>query len=329
MNAQDLQDIIDDPEEKAAELLEELEAHTEELQNELEQLKLVKQNKAEELFLAIVPKLDQYIGDVTELVDNLDEDVQPLIETVDEIQESLTILEKKVDKVAKQAGPPGKAGRNGETPIKGVDYFDGKTPTKKELVSLIEPLIPDPIPGRPGKDAAPLKMEDVVKDLKEQLKPTVYELVGNLHPGGNANRNIQASGVNVLRPFTDINFIAGANVSFSIAPNQQTKYTDWTINATGGSGSGITRLIQSVAVDTTAGAAPTIDYVYLVSGTTTITLPTAVGNSNLYTIKNVGSGTITIATTAAQTIDGSSSIILPVRYTSVDIESDTVNWNVT
>lgn len=91
-------------------------------------------------------------------------------------------------------------------------------------------------------------------------------------------------------------------------------------------GSGITRSISSVAVDTTAAAAASTDYVYLVSGTTTLTLPTAVGNTNRYTVKNSGVATVTVATTSAQTIDGSSTASLPVANTSVDLISDGSNW---
>lgn len=93
-----------------------------------------------------------------------------------------------------------------------------------------------------------------------------------------------------------------------------------------GSGSGITRSVSSVAVNTNAGSTASTDYVYFVSGTTTITLPTAVGNSNRYTIKNVGSGVVTIATTSAQTIDGGTTASLIVQYTSIDLISNGSNW---
>jgi hypothetical protein len=98
--------------------------------------------------------------------------------------------------------------------------------------------------------------------------------------------------------------------------------------ATPGAGSsGITRTITAISSPTTASAASLTDYVYLVSGTTTLTLPTAVGNSNLYTIKNV-SGTTTIATTSSQTIDGSTTATLGVQYTSLSVVSDGSNWNI-
>jgi hypothetical protein len=94
-------------------------------------------------------------------------------------------------------------------------------------------------------------------------------------------------------------------------------------------GTGITRGIYSVSTNTAAGSGANVDYVYFVSGSSTITLPTAVGNTNQYTIKNVGTNTISIATTSSQTIDGSASpITINVQYVSLTIISDGTNWNI-
>ena len=96
----------------------------------------------------------------------------------------------------------------------------------------------------------------------------------------------------------------------------------WTISASATS-------VNVVSTNTTAGSAASTDYVYLVSGTTTITLPTAVGNTNRYTIKNSGTGVVSIATTSSQTIDGSSSpITINVQYVSIDLISNGTNWEI-
>ncbi len=87
-------------------------------------------------------------------------------------------------------------------------------------------------------------------------------------------------------------------------------------------------VVISISSPTTALNGTNAQYVYLVSGTTTLTLPTAISNMNNYTVKNVGVGTITITTTSSQTIDGSTTISLPVRYTSLTLVSDTANWNI-
>ena len=88
----------------------------------------------------------------------------------------------------------------------------------------------------------------------------------------------------------------------------------------------IKRIISSISTATNADALAAHDYAYLVSGTTTLTLPTAVGNANKYTVKNVGDNTITINTTSSQTIDGSTSIAINTKYSSVDLVSDGSNW---
>lgn len=91
---------------------------------------------------------------------------------------------------------------------------------------------------------------------------------------------------------------------------------------------GLNRITSTVSANTNAGAVAVTDYVYLVSGTTTVTLPTAVSNTNLYTIKNVGSNSVTVATTSSQTIDGSLTASIPVTNTSLDIISDNTNWRI-
>lgn len=173
--------------------------------------------------------------------------------------------------------------------------------------------------------------EKIAKDLEELDKRLTNRLnqLGQ-RGGGNANRSILVGGdKDTLSKFTDINLKAGAGTTITYAANQTTKYTDITITG-GGSGSGITRSIQTVAVNTAAASAASIDYVYLASGNITITLPTTVGNSNLYTIKNIGAGTVTINTTGGETIDGSANLVLPLQFTSVDlISNNSGNWDIT
>lgn len=170
---------------------------------------------------------------------------------------------------------------------------------------------------------------DEAKDLIEELRTRINTRLATIqHGGGNANRNIAIGGnTSVLSTFTDINLIAGSGITISYSKNQTTKYTDVTITGSG-SGSGIIREINNIAVNTAAGAVAGTDYVYNVSGTTTLTLPTAVGNTNLYSVKNVDTGIVTVATTGGQTIDGSASASLPIQYLEITLYSDGSNWNV-
>lgn len=81
-------------------------------------------------------------------------------------------------------------------------------------------------------------------------------------------------------------------------------------NYSSGSG-GITRTIVVTSGNVTAGSTASTDYVYLVAGAHTVTLPTAVSNTNLYTVKNNHSVNITVDTTSSQTIDGTLTISIP------------------
>jgi hypothetical protein len=94
----------------------------------------------------------------------------------------------------------------------------------------------------------------------------------------------------------------------------------------GGGGGGIIRSVNNISTNTTAGAAAAVDYVYICTSTFTLTLPTAVGNTNVYTIKNIGSGTITVNTTSSQTIDGGLTAVLSYQYLSIDVVSNGTNW---
>lgn len=165
-----------------------------------------------------------------------------------------------------------------------------------------------------------LAFEKQIKDLKQ-----LWQTRG----GGSMNRQIKFNGVDRLTRYTDINYKAGSNVTFTIANNDQTKMVDVTIAATGGGG-GTVRIITSISTNTAAGSASGTDYVYLCTGTLALTLPDATAsNTNLYTIKNVGTGVVTINTTSSQTIDGALTQIMPVQFTSIDVISDTANWSIT
>lgn len=88
------------------------------------------------------------------------------------------------------------------------------------------------------------------------------------------------------------------------------------------------RQVSSISASATAGKQPGVDFVYLVSGTTTLTLPTAVDNGSRYTIKNTGTGVVTVATTSSQTIDGATTATIAVADASIDVISDGANWRI-
>lgn len=94
------------------------------------------------------------------------------------------------------------------------------------------------------------------------------------------------------------------------------------------SGGGITRNINVISSTTAAASTSLTDYVYLCTSTITLTMPSAVGNKNRYTVKNNGLGVITINTTSSQLIDGSLTFVINSQYNSIDLISDGTNWNI-
>lgn len=170
-----------------------------------------------------------------------------------------------------------------------------------------------------------------IKDWQDTIDRLRIELINRINSigGGSMNRQITVGNTDPLTKYTDINLKAGSNVTITTANNNATRRVDITIASSGGGG-GSTRSINSISTSQTAGSASGTDYVYLCSGTMTLTMPDATaGNTNLYTVKNVGTGIITINCTGGQTIDNDPTVIMPVRYTSVDLISDTANWDIT
>lgn len=93
----------------------------------------------------------------------------------------------------------------------------------------------------------------------------------------------------------------------------------------GGGTAGITRSISSITTNTTAGAVALTDYTYICTGTLTLTLPTAVGNTNRYSVTSTD-GLTTVATTSSQTINGSLTATLPLANMTLEFISNNSNW---
>ena len=173
---------------------------------------------------------------------------------------------------------------------------------------------------------------DVVRSEGERTlalsKAELLSRLSNMPKGGNANRNIAIGGnTSVLSKYTDINLKAGTNVTITYTDNNTTKYKDVTIAATGGSGT--VRTIESTTVSSTIGAVSGTDYVVIAGAGVKLDLPTAVSNTNLYTIKNKAASSVLVVATGAETIDGDANIILATQYTAVDLISDNANWHIT
>jgi hypothetical protein len=89
--------------------------------------------------------------------------------------------------------------------------------------------------------------------------------------------------------------------------------------------SGYARSINTISNNTTAGSAASTDYYYECTANLTLTLPTAIGNTNEYTIKNNG-GITTVNTSSSQTIDGALTAVLSTLYASITLYPSNGNW---
>lgn len=145
------------------------------------------------------------------------------------------------------------------------------------------------------------------------------------YPGTNITGQAPSTVINLLPKAT-----TGSQGLIPAITNTGTKYlrddlTWQTVTSSGGS----VYTVNAISTNTTAAASAGVEYAYLCSGTIVLTLPTAVGNTSLYSIKNVGSGVISIATTSSQTIDGTASPIqIKVQNASLDIISNGTNWSI-
>lgn len=162
--------------------------------------------------------------------------------------------------------------------------------------------------------------------------------LGGLRPAA-PNIKIQNSGTIVgvgIEQLTPefLNFVAGTNVTLTLSEdltNFNNRRYNVIIASTGGGGSGggITRVISSITDDTTAGADASTDYYYLAAGSLTLTLPNGVDNTNLYNIKSlVSTGSLVIAASGTQTIDGDNPITVFQTNTSLTFVASGGNWNI-
>lgn len=89
------------------------------------------------------------------------------------------------------------------------------------------------------------------------------------------------------------------------------------------SAGGITRTVINTSGSATMGSTANTDYIYVVTGAHNLTLPSATGNTNRYTVKNNHSASVSVL----GTIDGGTNITISPQ-SSVDLISDGTSWYV-
>lgn len=127
---------------------------------------------------------------------------------------------------------------------------------------------------------------------------------------------------------SSVSVVTANGISGSVATATTTPAITLTLGAITPTSVTTGALLTGYTAQTTTYSVLASDYtINCTSGTFTVTLPTAVGRTGqIYVIKNSGAGTITIATTSAQTIDGAATQSLSVQYNSYTVQSTGANW---
>ena len=145
------------------------------------------------------------------------------IDKIKEIYDKLSTPEEKILDLLEQInreklkGDPGNTPVKGEdyftqeeieeflkfvTPKKGKDYFDGKTYSEEEILDLIKPFIPAPIPGEDGSIITPEEVRDKLKELRGVERLSVFDLKDIEWVKGKNGEHIQWSSAG-FKIFTD------------------------------------------------------------------------------------------------------------------------------
>lgn len=103
--------------------------------------------------------------------------------------------------------------------------------------------------------------------------------------------------------------------------------TQWA-SVTAAGGSGITRSVSVLSVSSTVAAAASTDYVLFANVGINLTLPTAIGNTNQYIIKNTAASSVLVTAPAGEDIDGSATALLDTQYTALSFISNGSVWGV-
>ena len=100
-------------------------------------------------------------------------------EVLEALKKDKTLSKTKIEVNGAISELQGPQGDPGYTPIKGKDYFDGHTPTDAELIALIKPLIPAPIPGKtPTSNELLSLIKPLIPEVKNGETPSDERLIG-------------------------------------------------------------------------------------------------------------------------------------------------------
>lgn len=149
------------------------------------------------------------------------------------------------------------------------------------------------------------------------------QMAAHTYKGNNTGSTANAADITSTQLTADLNTFTSSLQGMSPASG------GGTINFLRADGSWTQVNLAYTSQSATYNILTTDSFISLSSNTFTVTLPTASGvTGKVYTIKNVGTGVITIATTSSQTIDGTTTKKLSSQYESYQVISDGSNWQV-
>jgi len=169
-----------------------------------------------------------------------------------------------------------------------------------------------------------------IKIFRADIVNRIGRLSDNPSKGGSPNQQINVNSSVMSTKYADFNFVSDSAISWSATDDNANRRVNIRASViTGGGaapGSGITRSTSIISVDTTGGNSASTDYVYFANVGLSFTLPTAVGNNNLYTVKNVSASSVLVI--SGEGIDDSPSALMPVNYESLSFISNSSVWGV-
>ena len=256
------------------------------------------------------------------LLDNLEEKTEKEIQAIEQkVMEAISVAEQ-TKKLQGEQGEKGEDGIDGKDGLNGLDGKNGTqgVPGKDGLDGK------DGVDGKdgeqgdkgdkgdPGKDGADGFIDDAtVGYLEEELKRIdkknggYGQVVRKLRAGN----NISIDETNMEYPVISVDPQITVSDTAPTAPATNDIWID-------------TNAYTYRAVTGTYTIVAT-DYLIDCSGTFTVTLPTAVGFTGEYIIKNSSNGIITLNTTSSQTID-SLAFVLVNQYDSIVVRSNSTDW---
>lgn len=252
------------------------------------------------------------IESLDEKVTDLDSFVMNELETRDQVEDG-------------EDGPPGPQGPPGDS-IEGPRGLKGEKGDKGDKGDKGEPG-PRGFRGEKGIDGDTPDLTDKFKELRADL----FARVPPSGRGGAAHLQVNVRSSVASSRYVDINFQNSTSIGWTTTDddtNRRVNIQASVLLAGSGAGGGITRVTSIITANTVGAEVALTDYVYIANAGITFTVPTAVGNTNLYTIKNNAASSVLLATTAGQDIDGSATALMPTQYESLSLISNGSVWGV-